>query len=97
MFNGNIKDVFNNYGITGNPYIDTILLTNLIPVIIGYTSILSELLKKCILSFSGSFFRNLYIYLKNKIIGKSDVTMHFDKTNIFYPMIYKIFFDFYYK
>ena len=38
-------DIIRNYGLTGNPVLDTMIFTNLIPIIVGYWQTMSVVFK----------------------------------------------------
>lgn len=89
----NISELFKNYGITGNPYIDSIIIANMIPFLIGYITIITGLIKKYSLEFISIIFNRSYNKFKSKIIGETDIKLCVKNDKSIYPIIYGIFFS----
>ena len=58
-----LSGIINNFSITGHPYIDTLLLSSFIPIVIGYVTSMSGMFK----SITGQLFSVIWRYIKMNI------------------------------
>lgn len=88
-----ITSLFATYGITGNPTIDALLLTTLIPILVSYVttiftfiqSFLTRVLLRKIISY--------YCKFKRRFLGIVDFRLGVSQEKNIYPTIRNIFFS----
>ena len=84
-----VDNLFKIYGITGIPFVDTLILTNLIPIILSYITIVRDFLSRVIVDKCAVWYHTF----KEKFIGKVDFRLNVSQERSIYPAIRSIFFS----
>lgn len=88
-----ISDLFKNYGITGNPTIDALILAHIIPLIITYSTVFFSFLKNYLCNFFERKLHRTYDNFKDKFLGKVDHRLFVSQDRNIYPTIKSVFFS----
>lgn len=89
----NINELFQNYGLTGIPAIDTIILAHIIPLLVSYISFLIALIKNFLTTIIADRFEKFYGSIKNKMLGTIDMRLCVSQDKSIYPTIRSILFS----
>ncbi len=89
----NISELFETYGITGIPAIDTIIFALFIPVIITYATLLLEFLRTYLSSYLKDNVKRVYKNFKRKFLGTIDMRLCVSQEKSIYPSIKGLFFS----
>ena len=89
----NLADLFKNYGITGNPTLDTLILTSIIPFLITYATTIFTILQKFVSTICFNKLYDLYNKLKKKFLGTIEFRLCVSQEKSIYPTIKSIFFS----
>jgi len=88
-----IASLFANYGITGNPTIDTIILAHLIPILVSYTTAIFAFIQNFLSKVLLKNLREYYFRFKRKFLGTVDFRLSVSQEKSIYPAIRNIFFS----
>lgn len=83
----NINALFQNYGITGIPAIDALILAHIIPLIATYITTIFSLLKEIVSSVVKDSIIGICNYMKSKVFGIIDMRICISQDNNIYPFI----------
>ncbi|XWV26832.1 AAA family ATPase [Tupanvirus soda lake] len=89
----NINELFQNYGITGVPAIDAIILAHIIPLLVTYVTLVFTFLKNCLAKLITDNMETLYTGIKNKMLGSIDMRLCVSQDKSIYPIIKSILFS----
>lgn len=81
------NDLFKTYGLTGNPVIDSLLLTSIIPIICSYISNMTTILTKILMSLWDSFVDYISEKLRIKLFGNKLCVMIIDENDPLYNFL----------
>ncbi|XWV25496.1 hypothetical protein QJ856_gp0262 [Tupanvirus deep ocean] len=89
----NINELFQNYGITGIPAIDALILAHIIPLLVTYVTLVFTFLKNCLAKIIADNIGTLYTGIKNKMLGSIDMRLCVSQDKSIYPIIKSILFS----
>lgn len=89
----NIADLFKNYGFTGNPAIDALILSSLIPILISYATVVFNFVQNVITNIFYNKFQEMIYGFKTKYIGSVDFKLRVSQDKNIYTNIRSIFFS----
>lgn len=82
-----INTLFQNYGITGVPAIDALILAHIIPLVATYITTIFSLLKEIVSSVVKDSIVGLCNYMKSKVFGIIDMRICISQDNNIYPFV----------
>lgn len=88
-----IDELFKKYGVTGNPMIDSIILTNIAPFIFVYINSVIGMITNLLVVIRQFIVGYIQLVIQNKIIGKNACTIVIDSHNQLYQFIQEKIFD----
>lgn len=89
----NIHELFQSYGITGIPAIDTLILAHVIPFAITYITFVFTFLKDYMANVIFGKMEGFYAEVKSKIIGSVDIRLCLSEDKHIYPIVKNIIFS----
>jgi DNA polymerase III delta prime subunit len=88
-----LNELFQNYGLTGNPAIDTLILAHIIPLLVSYITLVFMFIKNYLAILVGDYLKRLYDKIKKKMLGTIDIRLCVSEDRSIYPIIKSILFS----
>lgn len=85
--------IFTTYGLTGNTAVDAIILSTLIPFLVGYANMVFLFIKQYLIGFIASKFMALYTKIKKQTLGEVDMCLCISDDKNIYATIKNIIFS----
>jgi hypothetical protein len=82
-----ISGIIEKFTITGHPYLDTLIISSVIPILIGYISTVSSAVKSLIGQLFTILWKYVRMVIKTRTIGNLLCKIHIDQNNDMFPMI----------
>lgn len=89
----NINELFQNYGITGIPAIDALILAHIIPLLVSYITLVFNFIKTFIVDLLSQKIETFYNNMKRRMLGKVDMCLCVSQDKSIYPIIRSILFS----
>jgi hypothetical protein len=93
MINENVFSILNNFAITGNAYVDGLILTSIIPIVMAYFQGLLSFFKICLSQLMEILIKYVRMKFKMKTTGKLLCKIDINSKNELFQVIKNIVFD----
>jgi len=93
MSTSSINSFFKNNGITGNLFIDSLIVAHLIPIILSYINGLIKLARYCLLNLWEIMYSYTKYYFKAKLVGNNVCEVEINENNPIYNILKSKIFD----
>lgn len=87
------SSILEKFTITGHPYIDTLIISSIIPIVIGYITTMSSGFKSLIGQLFTICWKYIKMIIKTRTVGTLLCKIQLDKNNDMFPMIRNIIFN----